>query len=213
MASSLEFLKKETESRFVGVVSGDSVTGTVLPLAQERLGESARGHIIRLDEFLGGPTGTESEDFSYTEVVVYNWALAPSCIWYPKTDVAPTGTRHLFRATLRPDSLWEQGIPTFDIGPPRRFLVYPGTLEVRTPPRGLGNPTLTEFLELVEMAPLDRGCAPSEPFSSGVEHWIQQHPETRDSEVIGFILSHTAPGRRCLNGIRSPFDTTSAPAF
>ena len=95
--------------------------------------------------------------------VVVRWAqIGDSCDRVLKRDSLTSGRRYVFRAILRPDSLWIDGRPTFDV-----------------PPEILAEmPSLDAYRQFLAMLPTkeewERDCRPG---VTRVLGWLGSHPD------------------------------------
>ena len=105
-----------------------------------------RGQMLSVEDAEGPGAGVVARD---SLAVIVRWAGGwelNGCKPYPSGDSLPPGTRHFFLATMRAESLWIAGRPTFDLqlGP---FQDYP----VRESPSGAEE--LREYRRFLKLVP------------------------------------------------------------
>lgn len=114
------------------------------------------------------------------------------CGWVPARDSLATGTRHLIRAALRPDSLWLEGRPTFD--------VYSLPLADFSPGTQPGSPSLAEYRSFLRALPTrkdwETDCRPG---IEQVRRWLDVHPAISRYRPVS-LVSETLVGY-CLRSL------------
>jgi hypothetical protein len=125
-----DYVKWEHETRIVasvksyGVVS-DGCDGELYCDKHEN------GHVVVVESAEG--LGADQLEPG-SEVIIFRWRGSPICLWREREDSLEVGSRHRFTLEMRPDTLWVDGIPTFDLRPEHALGEWPGTGENVTDP-------------------------------------------------------------------------------
>lgn len=132
-----------------------------------------RGQVVAVEE-LEGPGHAELAPDSLAVIVQWRggdemWGCSP----YPTRDSFPPGSRHLLRVELRPDTLWLEGRPTFDL--------HPGIYTAYTRyGRGSDLPSLATYRALLDTLPSrEAWVADCRPGVARVKRWRDARPTSR----------------------------------
>ena len=139
------YVPEETETLAIGSVLPGALSTRVAPERADTFIRPVVGQTVRLESVEGQAVarGIESGD----TVAVFMWVVQMDCSWGSRGEVLPDSTRQHFTMTLRPDTLWVQGRPTFDVVPEEGLTVYPGAGE------GARGVTVDDYAEFVSLIP------------------------------------------------------------
>lgn len=130
-----------------------------------------RGQVVAV-EALRGPGPSEFGPDSLA--IIVQWGQGDElvgCHLAPTRDSLPAGSRYLLEVELRPDSLWLEGLPTFDL--------RPGLLSAYSRHgRTAEAPSFATFRALRSALPSREAWATDcRPGIAGVERWLDAHPQ------------------------------------
>lgn len=152
-----------------------------LPGEPNRDSLSVAGQIVRLDRAGGAvdPSLARALQRGVREVVVVPWGLAPDCRtipWDGKMPWLPAGTTGLFGASLRPESKWVGGRPTFDIGWAHAEPYPQGDFQARQQPDSALSPE--QLFSLYELLPTSEAIK-RDPYRAiePLLRWAATNPE------------------------------------
>lgn len=144
-----------------------------------------RGQVVAVEEAEGPGHAELGRD---SLAVIVQWRSGDEmrdCRPYSTRDSLPAGSRYLLRVELRPDSLWLEGRPTFDLHP-GIYTAYP------THGRGSDAPSLATYRALLDTLPSREAWVTDCRLGvASVEHWLDAYPQTRRhspfSDVLGAL--------------------------
>lgn len=173
-----EFIRSDNETRLLARVMPGRPLDTLRLPRRPGPGVGTRlGQVLAVEEADGSGARSLGAD---SLAIIVRW-VGPDdyCNWNPATDSLATGSRHLFTATLRPDSLWINGRSTFDV----RSILFADFSESPT-----GGPRLSEYRSLLATMPDRRewetDCRPG---VRRVERWLESH---KDPSFDPFTVLH-----------------------
>lgn len=171
------FVRWEDETR---------VLATILPERPqdkhcEPLGHMCRekplGHLVFLETVEGEAAETVA---ARSNAVVFRWYRDASCAVRPRSDSVRAGTQHHFTLALRPDSLWVDSLPTFDVPPDHPLGEFPGSVTYAKPPA-----LLPEYLDFVSILPREANWKEDcRPGTQAVVAWKDSHREAAPYQPI-----------------------------
>lgn len=186
------FLPDENETLLRVEALAEYVPDVLEP--ESRRAGPPRGQAMAVEE-LEGPGRAALDPDSL--VIVVQWGhpgALHGCHLVPTRDSLPAGTRHLLKVEIRPDSLWLDGRPTFDLRP-GRYSDY--TRHGRTPDA----PSFAEYRALLDTLPSRTEWATDcRPGVEGVRRWLETHPETRRFSPFGQVIGSLRD--YCLRSLR-----------
>jgi hypothetical protein len=158
------FLLSDSQTRLLVTVLADRPWDTLSSPRLPRPGPwNPRGQLVAIEAAAGpGPTRLAPDSLA----VVVRWT-GDSCGRNPTYDSLPAGSRHVFVASLRPDSLWLEGRPTWDAGP---------DILADYTPRDAAAMSLRDYWEFLATLPArDDWRADCRPEVIRVERWLDAH--------------------------------------
>ncbi len=181
-----DFLRSEHETRLLATVlegrPRDPRTGLPDWLATRA---GPRGQLVAVQE-ADGPgarlLGTDSV------AVIMRWrGIDDSCRPILAGDSLPLGSRHLFTAVLRAESLWIGGRPSFD--------VYDGLFaDYSTSDTARGSPPLGEYRQFLDVLPSRADWASDcRPGVRRVERWLEAHPRASRGYPFSALQARLRP--------------------
>lgn len=162
-----EYLRHSRDTWVVARVLPDTMRAAGHPeQVSRRRGEPA-GLMLAITEVVGHEsTGIAAPG---SRVAVFLWDLGPSCRWHTRGVELDPGSAHHFPMRLRPETMWAEGVPTFDVIPTSGFDVFPGRSNVH----GIEWPAYRELLDRIPL--VSEWREDCRPFLEPLTQWRDRH--------------------------------------
>ncbi len=183
-----EYLRESQETWVVARVLPDTARAAEHPERASLLRGDPAGHVL---EIVDG-VGLESSGIAAagSRVAVFTWTLGASCEWRSRGVELEPGSTHHFPMTLRPEAMWSEGVPTFDVIPAGGLDVFPGRTRVR-------DVEWQRYLEFIDRVPTrSEWAVDCRPFLDPLREWDHGR-----APRWGFAVA--ALWRACESGVRN----------